>query len=176
MRMSVEKPRTVRPLKTPAAPATTKTTHLLRLVSAHKGKQKVQVTEEAMDDMELQKGRRKASCVRHEVHEPSDIGTHHQLDSESLGHGDRIPQWVSNGATAAIGHRRQRKHPVAKHSPRKRWLSSSQRSRRASWGSRPKRSTCPQKTMTEEKVHGVQRRESMCIRIITPKYPVRLMR
>ena len=118
MRMSVEKPRTVRPLKMPAAPATTKTTHLLRLVSAHKGKQKGQVTEEAMDDMELQKGRRKASCVRHGVHEPSDIGTHHQLDSESLGHGDRIPQWVSNGATAAIGHRHQRKHPVATKNPK----------------------------------------------------------
>ena len=49
---------------------------------------------------------------------PSDIGTHHQLDSESLGHGDRIPQWVSNGATAAIGHRRQRKHPVATKNPK----------------------------------------------------------
>ena len=59
--MSVEEPRTVRPLKTTIAPATTKTTHLLRLVSAHKGKQKGQVTEEARDDMELQKGRPKAS-------------------------------------------------------------------------------------------------------------------
>lgn len=44
------------------------------------------------------------------VQEPGDIGTHHQLDSESLGYGDGIQQWVSGVATAAIGHGHQRKH------------------------------------------------------------------
>lgn len=175
--MSVEEPRTVRPLKTTIAPATTKTTHLLRLVSAHKGKQKGQVTEEARDDMELQKGRPKASCVRHGVHEPSDIGTHHQLDSESLGHGDIIPQWVSNGATAAIGHGRQRKHSAGTKNPKHPCRKAQPREVRENLGAHDQREAHVHKRqVTEEKVHGVQRRESMCIRIITPKYPVRLMR
>ena len=79
-------------------------------VSTHKGKQRGQVTEEVVMTSGLQNGRRKASRVHRGVQEPGDIGTHHQLDLESLGHGDGIQQWVSGVATAAIGHGRQRKH------------------------------------------------------------------
>lgn len=79
-------------------------------VSTHKGKQRGQVTEEVVMTSGMQNGRRKASRVHRGVQEPGDIGTHHQLDLESLGYGDGIQQWVSGVATAAIGHGRQRKH------------------------------------------------------------------
>ncbi|CAI9153621.1 unnamed protein product [Rangifer tarandus platyrhynchus] len=76
--------RTGRPLKMPAAPATIKATHLLRLVSARTRESRGRKSQRKRGmTLGLQKGRRKASCVSHGIHGPDDIGTHHQLDSVS---------------------------------------------------------------------------------------------
>ena len=121
--------RTGRPLKTPAAPAMTKTTHLLRLVSARTRESRGgKSPRKQWMALGLQKGRRKASCVLHGVHEPDDRGTHHQLDSESLRRDDGIQQGVTDADTEVIGHGRQRKpsaavknpkHPCCQAQPRK---------------------------------------------------------
>lgn len=66
----------------------------------------------------LQKGRRNASCVHHGVHEANDIGTHHQLNSESVGHGDGTQQGVTDADTAVIGHGHQRKPSAAAKNPK----------------------------------------------------------
>lgn len=60
-------------------------------VSTHKGKQGGHIAEEMIDDIGATKRETKCiGCMSHGVHEPDDIGTNHQLDTESLGHGNGI--------------------------------------------------------------------------------------
>lgn len=79
-------------------------------VCTYEGEDWRHITEEMIDNVGAAKGKSESSCsVSHGVEETNSIGSHHQLYAESLGHGHRVQQWVTDGHIAVIGHGCQEK-------------------------------------------------------------------